>query len=508
MVSAERLGSSMYQAASWGRQTPDPPLLAAALSNLYASLLDETVRSMYPSYMDNATITNQLRVELQFRALVGRTLESARFRVEAWGSGDVLTDAERRLGIVFAEDTEATACSPVMPTSELTRIRNNVVSAYNTLRNAFSNIGNSLDARELAAQYQRVFDAMEGGSYCYYKSDEHLVVDIKNCVSGANQVLSNASGQYTSNFSVKMIPFRNAYNILQTVASSATTSVDPVLNAFNALVNSNFEFHLHTGISGALDNLMSEYTSIINGSNVLLNQGLSRVQTAFEGEIRQSTVVFGGFSDAYTYWDTKDGATGYGMFVDNIRNYQECLDKISRFVVLDTPLNRQIYSELNLRIQEIKAQFDKFPNYVQAMPTAGFTLDPNTSTLRFYARQLVLNLAAAAGAYYNATIASKESLIGTGFSYQHGGKMLPHSEHKDGKDCDIFSAYFKVGDPKYSEEKSIQMATFLLNQGVTRLIYTNPTVVAAVNAACPQNAVAVVGKMHETHMHFDLETAS
>ncbi len=40
------------------------------------------------------------------------------------------------------------------------------------------------------------------------------------------------------------------------------------------------------------------------------------------------------------------------------------------------------------------------------------------------------------------------------------------------------------------------------------MIYHNTAVVAAANAACPANPVAVVGGGHETHMHFDLNHAT
>jgi hypothetical protein len=109
-----------------------------------------------------------------------------------WGSGDLLADAEQLLGTLTAQDTESTACSPVIPTSELRRIRDNVLAQFNILRNSYSNVGNSLNATGLVAQYQAVFRATEGGSYCHYSSDGHLVRDIQNCTGGANQILTNA----------------------------------------------------------------------------------------------------------------------------------------------------------------------------------------------------------------------------------------------------------------------------------------------------------------------------
>jgi len=456
-------------------------------------------------------LTDQLVFDARLREFDGLAdlAAGAVSRPQSWCEEmDVLDRANRMLGALYAEDVESTACSPVIPTAELTRIRNNVVSQFAVLRNAYSNVGGSLSATGLVRQYQAVFDAMEGGSYCHYTSDAHLVQDIQRSAAGANQILGNAFNQYASNFAGKLAPIRAASRDLQAAASSATTSVEPVLTAYKTLWSHNFQFELYTGVNATLDNLLAEYDRLMNGSNVLFNQGVARVQNQFEAEVRQSNVVFGGFGAAWTFWDTKDGATGYGMYVDNIRMYQECLNKINRYVVLDTPLNRQIFKEIGQHVADVKKQFASFPKFVRAMPTAGFTLDPGTSALKFFSRQLTLNLAAAAGAHFTSVIAPGRSLIGTGFSYEHGGKMPPHSEHKDGRDCDIFSAYFKVGDPAYDEQKAIQMATFLLSNGVSRLIYTNPTVVNAANAACPGNPVAVAGAGHTTHMHFDVDQAS
>lgn len=428
-------------------------------------------------------------------------------KIIPFGTGDVLLDAHRRLGAVIANDFETTNCSPVISTAELTRIRNNVVSNYTVLYNSFSNVGNSLDSTGVAAQYAAVFDAMEGGQYCYYQSDQHLIDDIKTCAEGANRVLQNAFSQYANNFATKLAPIRTAYQELQAAASSATVSVEPVINAYKRLWDANFPFHLHSGVNATLDNLLSEYDRLMNGSNTLFDQGTNRVQSNFEAEVRSSNVVFGDFGKALDYWKNQDGATGYGMYIDNMRAYQDALNKINGYTVLDSQVNHQIFSEIKQHIAEVKGQFAAFPNFIQARPSKGFILDPNTSALKFYSRQAVLNLAEAAGNYYSTTIAPGKSVIGTGFSYQHGGKMPPHAEHKDGRDCDIFSEYFKVGASTYDEQKAIKMATFLLNSKVTRLIYTNSAVVNAANTACPGNAVAIVGSGHETHMHFDLDTA-
>jgi hypothetical protein len=487
----------------WRRDKPDDPRSSFDTAEPRLAPVRKHERS-FPM------ITDQLVFEARMRAFDAVDLKVASLpRPRAWSDeGDILEDANRLLGNLFSQDVETTTCSPVIPTRELTRIRNNVVNQYGVLRNAYSNVGGSLVATGLVNQYRAVFSAMEGGSYCYYTSDEQLVRDIQTCAAGANQILSNAFNQYANTFAAKLSPIRGASGALQAAASSATTSVEPVINAYKTLWGYNFDFELFTGVNATLDNLLAEYDRLMNGSNVLLQQGVARVQNLFEAEVRQSNVVFAGFGEARTFWDTKDGATGYGMYVDNMRMYQECLDKLNRFIVLDTQLNRQIFGEISQHVADVKRQFATFPNFVRAMPTTGFNLDPGTSALKFYARQLLLNLAAAAGAHFTTVIAPGQSLIGTGFSYQHGGKMPPHQEHKDGKDCDIFSVYFRVGGAGYDEARAIQMATFLLSNGVSRLIYTNAAVVAAANAACPTNAVAVVGSGHETHMHFDLDQAA
>ncbi len=426
----------------------------------------------------------------------------------AWGTGDKLLDTMRLAGDLSANDAALTACSPTMSTAELTRIRNNVIAQYNALRNNYTNVGGSLDSDAVVAQYETFFAATEGGDYCHYTSDAQLVRDIRAAIQGANQVLTSAYNQYAANFANRMVTVRNAHLQLQGAVANAALSVDPVLNAYKALLAANFPWKLHSGLNGTLDGLISEYELIFNGSDALFEQGIARVQGGFEAAYRQANLVFAGFARAYDHWDKTDGAAGYDIYVANITAYAAELARVSQYSVVDNPLNRQISAESQLHIAEVKTQFAKFPDFVAAQPTTGFALDATTPAKKFFARQLTLNLAQAAGAHFNAQIAPGQSLIGTGFSYQHGGKMPPHSEHKDGRDCDIFSVYFKVGGAGYDEDRAIAMATWLLQAGVSRLIYTNSAVVTAANAAVPGNAVAVTGSGHDTHMHFDVELAT
>ena len=93
-----------------------------------------------------------------------------------------------------------------------------------------------------------------------------------------------------------------------------------------------------------------------------------------------------------------DGAQGYAAFADQLTPFKNSLGVLSRFVVLDTPLNNQIFAEIQLHISDVQGKWSAFPNYPHAMASAGFILDPNTSSLKFYARQLVLNTAQGAGA--------------------------------------------------------------------------------------------------------------
>jgi hypothetical protein len=119
-----------------------------------------------------------------------------------------------------------------------------------------------------------------------------------------------------------------------------------------------------------------------------------------------------------------------------------------------------------------------------------------------------LNVAQATSAEFFRIISKGESLIGTGFSYEHGGKMKPHKEHKDGKNCDLFSIRFKLNDSTFDKDKTIKTVAYLLRANVTRVIYSDTGVVNAANAAVPGNAVAVNLPGHETHIHFDIDTAT
>jgi hypothetical protein len=421
---------------------------------------------------------------------------------------DVMEAAKRSLGLAIANNHELTSCSPVISHDELQRIRDNVVNQYTSLRNNYSNIGPSLDARGFTAQYQAVFDATEGGNYCYYTSDQHLVDDIVQCAQGANSIYSNAGNQYAGNFAAKMVPLRAANDALRQAAAAASNDIGPALDAYKALAKSNFDFNLYQGMNGTLDGLLAEYQNIINGAGPIFDQAAARVQGNFEAEAKNNNVIYSQFLQAYKVWDEVDGAQGYAAFGDQFTPFRNSLALLSRFVVLDTPLNNQIFAEINLHVNDIQKKWNAFPNYPQAMATTGFILDPNTSSLKFYARQLVLNTAQGAGAYFNSTIAKGGSLIGTGFSYQHGGRMPPHKGHKDGKECDIYSEYFSVGGANYSEDKATKMVIWLLQNRVSRVIYTNAGVVKAANAAVPTNAVATVLPDHETHIHFDMDSAT
>jgi hypothetical protein len=423
-------------------------------------------------------------------------------------NANVLEEAKRSLGLVPARNHEITSCSPVIPHAELQRIRDNVVNQFSILRNNYSNIGSSLDARGFMAQYQAVFDATEGGNYCYYTSDQHLVDDIVQCAQSANAIYNNAGTQYANNFASRMSPLRAANEALKQAAAAASNDIGPTVDAYKQVASSNFDFHLYHGMNGTLDNLLAEYQNIISGAGPIFDQAAARVQANFEAEVKNNNVIYSAFLQAYKVWDEVDGAQGFAAFFDQFTPFRNSLVILNRFVVLDTPLNRQIFAEIKSHINDVQVKWNSFPNYPEAMATTGFILDPNTSSLKFYARQLVLNTAQGIGAYFNSTIAKGESLIGTGFSYQHGGRMPPHKGHKDGKECDIYSDYFKVGGANYSQDKSTKTVIWLLQNKVTRVIYTNPTVVNAANTAVPTNAVAKVLPDHETHIHFDMDNAT
>lgn len=424
-----------------------------------------------------------------------------------WKGRDKVEVARRLLGQITMNSMERTQCSPVLSTAELQRIRNNVVTRYTNLKNSYSNVGGSLDARGLVAQYDAVFDATEGGSYCYYQSDQQLIDDIVNSAQDANGILHNAFNQYANTFNSNLSPMRAAFGQLQQAANAAINDIAPCLHAYKYFWGLTFDFHLYSGINSTLDNLIADYNGLCAGSNTLFDQGSARVQGNFEAEVKNNNVIYSAFLEAYDEWDKSDGDQGYTAFANQLTPYNNSLTLLSKFVVLDTPENTQIFSDINQHVNKVKAIWKSFPIFRQALASTGFVLDPGTSSRKFYSRQLVLNTAASAGAEFNAKIAPGESLIGTGFSYQHGGAMQPHAGHKDGRECDIFSVYFRVGGANYSEKKSIQMAVFLLNNQVSRLIYTNPAVVSAANSACPANPSAIIGKGHETHMHFDMATA-
>ena len=149
------------------------------------------------------------------------------------------------------------------------------------------------------AQYQVVFDATEGGNYCYYASDQYLVDDIVQSTQGANAVFSNAGTQYANNFAGRMGPLRTAYNALRQAAASASNDIGPAIDAFKQLSASNFDFNLYQGMSGALDQLMAEYNSIMSAAGPTFDQAAARVQGNFESEVKNNNVIYSQFLQAY-----------------------------------------------------------------------------------------------------------------------------------------------------------------------------------------------------------------
>ena len=86
--------------------------------------------------------------------------------------------------------------------------------------------------------------------------------------------------------------------------------------------------------------------------------------------------------------------------------------------------------------------------------------------------------------------------------------MPPHKEHKDGRDCDLFSIRFKLGETTFSSAKTVSTIVYLLQNGVSRVIYTDDAVVSAANQAVPGNPVAKNLPGHTTHIHFEMDKAT
>jgi hypothetical protein len=389
------------------------------------------------------------------------------------------------------------------------QIRDAVLANYRPLYNNYSNgIGTSLDARGLVAQYVAVWDASAGGSYCVRQSEVPLANEVISYLDGSNNIYNRAVREYGNNFAAKLVPIRNAYPILQRAAASASNDVRPTIQAYEALWANNFVFYLFQGMSAYLDGLFNDYNALLTGSNTLFDQGSALVQSHFEAAFKLYTDAYNQLQAAYKTWDEVDGYDGYATFISLIPHFQNKSDVLSGFVVLKSPVNDRIFDQIVAFFDKIKSRFNSFPNFVQCYASTGIILDPGTPSKKFYARQLVLNIVAAVGARFYDTIFPGSSLYVTGLSYQHGGKMPPHAEHKTGKDCDLFSVAFRLGTGTYDQTRAVNTIAHLLSLGVTRVIFSDDAVVAAANAAYPSNPVAVNKPGHTTHIHFDVESAT
>ena len=149
--------------------------------------------------------------------------------------------------------------------------------------------------------------------------------------------------------------------------------------------------------------------------------------------------------------------------------------------MLQSPVNDQIFNEIEVYFTDIQQKWQAFPKFPKFAASQGVSFDPGTSINKSYARQLVLNVCQALGAEFTTRIDPNGYLIVTGLSYEHGGKMPPHVEHKDGKDCDVWSDKFRKGTSSYSEAKTIASVVYLIQRGVSRVIYTDDTVVNEAN---------------------------
>ncbi len=422
-------------------------------------------------------------------------------------------DTDRGLAASIAAITqiwELTECSPVIPHEDVVRIHDNVLAQHRVLSNMYSSIGGSLDAQSLMAQFYAVWDAAENhASFCVYQTDGGLVDELVSYINDANTIMTNAGNVYGNNFANAFAPMRSAYQRLQTAASSASNDIGPSVDAYYAFWQGNFQFALYPGMSGYLDGLLSEYKSLTSNSRLLFDQADARVQANFETEFNNYNYIYSQLLAAYKTWDEDDGAAGYSQYVTTMEMpFLQSSRALSNFVVVERPVNDQIFGEIKIIYTDVKKKWDSFPTYVHCFATQGFILDPNTSAERFYARQLVLNVAQAAGARFFSTISPGESLIGTGFSYQHGGRMKPHKEHKDGKDCDLFSVRFRLNETTFDRKKTVNTIAYLLSAKATRVIFSDATTVKESNAAVQGNAVAVNLPGHDTHIHFDMDMAT
>ena len=180
------------------------------------------------------------------------------------------------------------------------------------------------------------------------------------------------------------------------------------------------------------------------------------------------------------------------------------LQRNSNPMFASSELEKSIYRREILNA--IRGWFSQFLELTGYSESKGIKKAGDVGSHKFYAEDTILSMLESidkAFAKLSKTDLNKyeyRDLFITPLSYEHGGKMPPHSKHKDGKDCgDLWDIRLNQRKAEFDEERTLDWVMQILKLGVYRLIYTHPRIIEKANKKVPNNAVAISGSGHKDH---------
>jgi len=114
----------------------------------------------------------------------------------------------------------------------------------------------------------------------------------------------------------------------------------------------------------------------------------------------------------------------------------------------------------------------------------------------------MINLLLKTGTDWMATAQSSDKFLVGDISWYTGGKMNPHSTHKDGNGVDLSGGpCCNIKSGAFNKEKSLELANILVKNGATRILFSCKYV---------QDKCSKVFALfpHHHHFHVDLKKTS
>lgn len=451
--------------------------------------------------------------------ILPRSIDGFKFRSNSnsmFSSNDLnllsfeLNQSIYRRELPLSGEVERTACSPVMSKDELIRIRDRASSLLSNLRGVYNQIGGGLNAEPFMNSCLAFWNNMEGHSWCIYERDEWIFDQIQERAQGANNLWDLAGNRFESNFRRPLNVMNQRLNNLKNIVNGVDIDISPVIDAYNYFWDANFDFNLYWDLDPELDALMRNYDQAISNSNQLFDRANSKVQSRFVAQFNMLDQLKRTFESAYDHWNNVDGYVGYNKFDSTLPDLNSAWRRWGEFVVLKTPENDNYFQRGSEILDAIRGWFSQFLELPQFSEDKGIKKAGGIASYKFYADTSMLSKLRSIGEIFNKlskTDLNKyeyRNLFITSLSYEHGGKMPPHSEHREGKDCDLWGVRLDQRKTEFDEERTLELVIEILKSGVSRLIYTHSDIVEKANKKVPNNAVAVSGSGHKDHIHIDV----